>query len=126
RPAAVSDTTAAAAHVAAVLKIVNVSQIAGMRFHVALDSVNGAGGAEGRMLLERLGCKVLHINAEPNGQFAHTPEPLAENLTELCEVVGSTRAVVGFAQDPDADRLAIVDESGRYIGEEYTLALAAK
>jgi phosphomannomutase len=125
-PQIIADTTAASAHVEVVLKIVNVSQIAGMRFHVALDSVNGAGGAEGRMLLERLGCKILHINAEPNGLFAHTPEPLAENLTELCELVGSTRAVVGFAQDPDADRLAIADEVGRYIGEEYTLALAAK
>jgi phosphomannomutase len=68
----------------------------------------------------------VHINAEPTGHFAHVPEPLAENLTQLCEAVRAQKADAGFAQDPDADRLAIVDEAGRYIGEEYTLALAAR
>ncbi len=122
----VQDLLAAAAHVDAVLRIVDQKTIASKRFRVVLDSVNGAGGGEGRMLLEKLGCDVAHINAEPTGQFAHTPEPLAENLTQLCTVVREQNAAAGFAQDPDADRLAIVDEAGRYIGEEYTLALAAK
>ena len=78
------------------------------------------------MLLGRLGCEVVQINGEPTGRFAHTPEPLAENLTQLCEAVKKDAAACGFAQDPDADRLAIVDENGLYIGEEYTLALCAK
>ncbi len=121
----VSDPFAAATHVEAVLRTVGVPQIAGKRFRVVLDSVNGAGSEEGRLLLGKLGCEVVHINAEPTGQFAHVPEPLAENLTQLCEVVREKGASAGFAQDPDADRLAIVDERGHYIGEEYTLALAA-
>ena len=120
------DDTAAAVHVDAVLKTVDAGAIANRRFRVVLDSVNGAGGAEGRLLLDKLGVEVVHINGEPTGRFAHTPEPLAENLTELCDVVKRENAAAGFAQDPDADRLAIVDEKGNYIGEEYTLALAAK
>jgi phosphomannomutase len=124
--ARVHDKLAAKSHVEATLATVNVPQIAAKRFKVVLDSVNGAGGEEGRMLLEKLGCTVVHINGEPTGLFAHTPEPLAENLTELCAVVKREGAAAGFAQDPDADRLAIVDEAGRYIGEEYTLALCAK
>jgi phosphomannomutase len=113
-------------HVNAVLDVVNTQAIAAKRFKVVLDSVNGAGGTGGRRLLEALGCEIVHINAEPTGRFAHRPEPLAENLTQLCDAVREHRAVVGFAQDPDADRLALVDEKGRYIGEEYTLALVAK
>lgn len=113
-------------HVAAVLAQVDAGAIRARRFRVVLDSVNGAGGAGGRLLLERLGCTVVHENGEPTGHFAHTPEPIAENLTSLCDAVRHERADVGFAQDPDADRLAIVDETGGYIGEEYTLALAAR
>jgi phosphomannomutase len=75
------------------------------------------------MLLQKLGAEVIHMNAEATGQFAHVPEPTKENLTDLCARVKEKRAAVGFAQDPDADRLAIVDENGTYIGEEYTLAL---
>jgi phosphomannomutase len=66
------------------------------------------------------------MNTEATGKFAHEPEPTRENLTGLCQEVKRANAVIGFAQDPDADRLAIVDDNGRYIGEEYTLALAAK
>jgi phosphomannomutase len=122
----IRDTSAARTHVEASLGIVNAAAIATQGYKVVLDSVNGAGGEEGRMLLERLGCKVVHMNGEPTGKFAHTPEPTAENLTDLCAVVKREGAAIGFAQDPDADRLAIVDETGRYIGEEYTLALCAK
>jgi len=124
RPAE-SDASADETHVEAALALAEVSSVAARRFKVVLDSVNGAGGREGRMLLERLGCRVIPLNPEPTGRFAHTPEPLAENLTGLSAAVREAGADVGFAQDPDADRLAIVDEHGRYIGEEYTLALAA-
>jgi len=120
-----SNETASDQHVERVLAIVDVDKIRDRAFKVVLDSINGAGGPAGRMLLSRLGCDVVHINAEPTGRFAHTPEPTRENLVELCAQTRSAQADVGFAQDPDADRLAIIDEGGQYIGEEYTLALAA-
>jgi phosphomannomutase len=113
-------------HVDTVLAIVNPSRIASRRRKVVLDSVNGAGGRPGRMLLEQLGCEVIGMNLEPTGLFAHTPEPIQENLQGLCQAVCQSGADLGFAQDPDADRLAIVDENGVYIGEEYPLALAAQ
>jgi len=91
---------------------------------VVLDSVNGAGAVAGKAILEELGCRVCAINAEPTGRFAHPPEPVPENLGQICQAVIESGAQVGFAQDPDADRLVIVDEAGRCIGEEYTLALA--
>lgn len=96
---------------------------------VVLDSVNGAGAIAGRRLLERMGCHVVHLGAEDTGIFSHTPEPTRENLSGaggLCDAVRQHRAIVGFAQDPDADRLAVIDERGEYIGEEYTLVLAAR
>lgn len=114
------------AHVGRVLRTLDVDAIRQARFKVALDSVNGAGGTGGRMLLEQLGCEIVHVNAEPTGRFSHPPEPTAENLTGLCEAVRAAGADVGFAQDPDADRLAVVDAAGRCIGEEYTIVLAAK
>lgn len=113
-------------HVGRVLRIVNVDAIRQRQFKVVLDSVNGAGGPGGRQLLDALGCEVVHLNAEPSGRFAHTPEPTRENLTGLCDAVREHGAHVGFAQDPDADRLAVVDNLGRYIGEEYTVALTAR
>lgn len=113
-------------HIAKVLRIVDQKTIAEKRFKVILDSVNGAGGRPGIKLLTALGCKITPVNTEPTGLFAHPPEPTAENLASLCDAVKTAHADIGFAQDPDADRLAIVDETGTYIGEEYTLALAAK
>jgi phosphomannomutase len=113
-------------HISKVLAIIEKQKIAGKKFKIALDSVNGAGGPVTKKMLAELGCEVTAINDEPNGLFAHTPEPTVENVKELCEVVKADYADVGFAQDPDADRLAIIDEKGTYIGEEYTLALAAK
>jgi len=113
-------------HIARVLGIVDKETIAAKKFKVVLDSVNGAGGPVTKKLLAKLGCKVAAINDEPTGIFAHRPEPTARNLTGLCEVVKKEKAEIGLAQDPDADRLAVVDENGTYIGEEYTLALAAK
>jgi phosphomannomutase len=113
-------------HLSKVLTLVDKKAIVAKKFTVVLDSINGAGGRPGLKLLQELGCKVIPLNIEPTGNFAHTPEPVAENLTNLCDAVKNAKADVGFAQDPDADRLAIVDEAGTYIGEEYTLALAAK
>jgi phosphomannomutase len=121
-----SDNQADAVHIARVLSTIETQKIAAKKFTVVLDSVNGAGGRPGVKLLEKLGCKVIKLNTEPTGLFAHQPEPTAENLTGLCKAVKDSDADVGFAQDPDADRLAVVDETGDYIGEEYTLALAAK
>jgi phosphomannomutase len=115
-----------ATHIAKVLTIVDEEAIAAKKFKAVLDSVNGAGGRVTKKMLAELGCEVIAINDEPSGIFAHRPEPTARNLTGLCKVVKEKGADIGFAQDPDADRLAIVDEAGTYIGEEYTLALAAK
>jgi len=113
-------------HIRRVLELVDVLGISSKRFKVVLDSVNGAGCVPTHTLLSKLGCQVVHINGEPTGRFAHEPEPTEGNLGGLCSEVKRQRAVCGLAQDPDADRLAIVDEHGSYIGEEYTLALCAK
>lgn len=115
--------TAAQVHVDLVLQQVDVPLIQNARLKVVLDSVHGAGGPETALLLQKLGVEVVHLYKEATGLFPHTPEPLKENLTELAAAVKQHGAHAGFAQDPDADRLAIVDEQGRYIGEEYTLAL---
>ena len=120
------DNKADERHIEKVLSIVDEQIIASKKFKVALDSVNGAGGPVTKKLLSRLGCEVFAINDEPTGIFAHTPEPTVENLRDFCAVVKEKSAEIGFAQDPDADRLAVVDENGNYPGEEYTLALAAK
>ncbi len=112
-------------HVQRVLKLVDVALIRRAKLRCVVDSVHGAGGAEARALLDALGVQVQHLFAEPTGDFPHTPEPTQANLVSLSEAAAKADAHVGFAQDPDADRLAIVDEAGRYIGEEYTLALCA-
>ncbi|MHC4064683.1 MAG: phosphohexomutase domain-containing protein, partial [Planctomycetota bacterium] len=113
-------------HVTTVVRKVRQDAIQAHGFRVILDSINGAGARAGRMLLESLGCSVTPVNDEPDTAFAHQPEPTAHNLGGFCTTVADGRFDVGFAQDPDGDRLAIVDETGRYIGEEYTLALAVK
>lgn len=115
-----------ALHVKRTLDYVDVLGISSKRYKVVLDSVNGAGCVAGATILSKLGCELVHLNNTPNGLFPHEPEPIAKNLTGLCDEVRRQRAAVGFAQDPDADRLAIVDELGQFIGEEYSLALAAK
>jgi phosphomannomutase len=121
-----SNTETNAYHIQKVLALVDVLGIASRRYKVVLDSINGAGAVAGATLLSKLGCTVVQINGEPHGRFAHTPEPIEANLTQLADEVRRHKADVGFAQDPDADRLAVVDDTGRFIGEEYTLALAAK
>lgn len=108
------------------LPFVNVEGIRARRFKVALDCVRGAGGAFMPKLLERLGCQVSAINLETDGRFPRPPEPIAENLGDLEKLARDSGAEVGFAVDPDVDRLALVSNEGKAIGEDYTLALAAK
>jgi phosphomannomutase len=126
------DDTSAKRHVLKVLEAIerlSPSAIRAVRqrcYKVVLDSVNASGAVGGRMMLESLGCRVVHLNAEATGVFPHTPEPTRENLTSLCDAVKAHKADAGFAQDPDADRLALIDEHGEYVGEEYTLALGVK
>ena len=110
-------------HLDRVLQTVDVSSIRNRKFNVLLDSNHGAGSLLGRRLLEALGCRVTVLGEIPNGQFWHPPEPLAQNLTDVCERVKSGNYDVGFCQDPDADRLAVIDETGVFIGEELTLGL---
>ncbi len=94
------------------------------KLRVVLDACNGAGSLVGPKLLKALGAEVIPINSTPNGLFPRPAEPLAENLGDLCAAVKEHRADIGFAQDMDADRLAIVSEQGIPIGEDYTLVLA--
>jgi len=112
-------------HFARVLSLVNVDAIRRRKFKVVLDCNHGSGAVATPALLEQLGCEVHVLGGVADGKFEHVPEPLKENLTGLCAAVREHGADVGFAQDPDADRLAIVDERGEYIGEELTLGLCA-
>ncbi len=123
-----SDDGATGRHIERILTIpfLDVSRIRARRFHVALDCVRGAGGVIIPPLLERLGCRVSAINLELDGRFPRPPEPVAANLGGLEQLVRESGAEVGLAIDPDADRLAIVSDMGHAIGEDYTLALAAR
>ena len=123
-----ADADAIARHLAAVLALraVDLRKIRRRRFRVALDTVRGAGGAVMPELLERLGCRVTAINLETDGLFPRPPEPVPENLRDLGALVRRSKADIGIAVDPDVDRLAIVDEQGRPIGEDYTLAFAVR
>ncbi len=123
--AVLPDERATERHVEKVLELVHVPAIRQRRFSVLLDSVHGAGGVGGRLLLERLGCRIVLDHGEPTGRFPRPPEPIAEHLDDVGKRVAESGVAIGFTQDPDADRLAIFDESGRYLGEEYSLALAA-
>ena len=123
-PTWIDDTTSA--HLALVEDIIDLARIRTRHFRVLLDSNHGAGSVLGQILLEQFGCDVELIGGTPDGQFEHPPEPTAENLAGILELVIKHGAEIGFCQDPDADRLAIIDENGRYLGEEYTLAMCAK
>lgn len=106
------------------LPFLDVPGIRARRFRVAFDACRGAGGAVIPRLLERLGCEVHGIELEPDGRFPRPPEPVADHLADLEALVRRTGASIGFATDPDVDRLALVADDGRAIGEDYTLALA--
>ena len=115
-------------HIEKILDIPYISQkkISQKKFKVVVDCVNGAGWKIIPDLLQKLGCTVYPLNCSNSGIFPHNPEPLPENLTELCKKVRFHKADIGFAIDPDGDRLAIVDENGVPLGEDYTLTLAVK
>lgn len=126
--AVATDTEAVARHLEAVLALpyVDAGGIAKRGLTVALDCVRGAGGVIMPRLLERLGCHVIGIDLEPDGEFTRAPEPVPENLGALGSAVREAGADLGMAVDPDGDRMALVDETGCAIGEDYTLALAVQ
>ena len=108
------------------LELVDIAAIKNAGFKVAIDAVNSVGGIAIPQLLKELGVReVIEINCEPTGHFAHTPEPLPENLVETAKVIRESGVDVGFVVDPDVDRLAIISEDGSMFNEEYTLVAVA-
>ncbi len=114
------------AHLEATLATVDVELIRSKNYRVLLDSNNASGSLLGKRLLSALNCSATILGDQANGDFLHTPEPTSENLQSVLSHVVESGAVIGFCQDPDADRLALIDENGRYIGEEYTTAICCK
>lgn len=115
-------------HIKAVLDLplVDVNSIKAANFKVVVDSVNSVGGIVIPKLLKALGVNsIVELHCDPTGNFAHNPEPLPENLTEISSVMKSDKADIGIVVDPDVDRLALVDENGNMFGEEYTLVAVA-
>ena len=107
------------------LNLVDVEAVRQRHFKVVVDAVNSIGGVVIPRLLRELGCEVIELNCEPTGEFAHNPEPLPENLTEISEVIRREGADLGIVVDPDVDRLAFVSEDGSMFVEEYTLVAVA-
>lgn len=107
------------------LELVDVKAVADKHFKVVVDAVNSVGGIVIPELLRRLGCEVVELNCEPTGEFAHNPEPIPENLTQISEVIVREKADLGVVVDPDVDRLALVCQTGEMFGEEYTLVSVA-
>lgn len=119
------DTDLLDYHIEEILKLdyINPQTIKSANISVAVDAVNGAGSIGVPLLLEKLGINTVHkIHCTPNGLFPHNPEPLPEHLTEICDLVKKTGADIGVVTDPDADRLALVDNNGNLFGEEYSQA----
>lgn len=108
------------------LKLVDVEAIKKANFKVAVDTINSVGGVILPKLFEKLGVKTVYgLNLEPNGKFAHNPEPLPQNLTDISALVAEQKADIGFVVDPDVDRLAFICEDGTMFGEEYTIVSIA-
>jgi len=107
------------------LPYVDAAAVRRQGYKVVVDCINSTGALAMPPLLEALGCEVVLLNAEPNGRFAHNPEPLPQHLQELCQAVQREKAALGAAVDPDVDRLALVSEDGQLFGEEYTLVAVA-
>ncbi|HEX8723321.1 MAG TPA: phosphoglucosamine mutase [Pyrinomonadaceae bacterium] len=113
-------------HVRRIIEAVGPLPAGARRLRAAVDSCNGAGSVVAPRLLAALGAEVVPVNTTPDGTFPRGAEPVPENLADLCRAVREQACDVGFAQDMDADRLAVVDERGLPVGEEYTLVLAAR
>jgi len=107
------------------LPILDIALIRSKKFNVVVDCINSTGALAIPALLDALNCKYTLLNAEVNGEFAHTPEPLPKNLKGLIKKTKNSNADIGIAVDPDVDRLALVCENGKYFGEEYTLVAVA-
>ncbi|WP_308663744.1 phosphoglucosamine mutase [uncultured Alistipes sp.] len=107
------------------LPLVDVEAVRARKFKVVVDAVNSVGGIVMPELLRRLGCEVVELNCEPTGEFAHNPEPLPQNLTQIAQVIVREKADLGIVVDPDVDRLAFVNEDGTMFVEEYTLVAVA-
>src|SRR5262249_53020733 len=113
-------------HLQAIWRLVDTDAVRGRQFSVFVDANHGAGGPLAERLLGVFECKASVNGVQTDGRFEHEPEPIPENLTTVSPMVADSKSNVGFVLDPDADRLAIFDETGRFIGEELTLALAVK
>ena len=105
--------------------LVDVKAVRSAGLKVVVDAVNSTGGISIPPLLKQLGVEVIPIHCQPNGKFPHDPEPLKKHLTDIMEMVKKEKADLGIVVDPDVDRLAIIDEHGEMIGEEYTLVSVA-
>ena len=121
-----TDDGAVENHLARVMDIVDVPALKKRKFRVAVDCCNGAGSVLAIEFLKRTGCEIHGIGCEMNGLFPRNPEPTRSHVTEILDVVKKQGSDFGFAQDADADRIAFIDEKGEYIGEEYSLCLAAR
>lgn len=113
-------------HINEVLKKIDVKKIKEKKYNVSLDPINSAGSIIIKELLQELDCTVNIINENQTGEFTHEAEPLVKNLNQISETVIKNKSDIGFAVDPDADRLVIVNEKGKILSEEYTLALVVK
>jgi phosphomannomutase len=113
-------------HADQILAHIDVSAIRAKKFKVAVDMINASACVMDPYFFEQLGVELIPLNNIPNGLFAHKPEPLKINLEEIANLVKESKANIGFAQDPDADRLVVINEKGEVISEEYTIALAIK
>ncbi len=120
--------TAIEEHISSILELkwVQTELIQAKKYKIVVDSVNSTGGISIPILLEKLGCEIISIYGEPNGQFPHNPEPLAEHLQDIMQKVKEEQADLGIVVDPDVDRLALVNEDGSLFGEEYTLVAVAE
>jgi len=123
----VRDELAVERHINAVLGLpfLRVDDLRARKFRVGLDAVCGAGGELLTQLLEMLGCEVVGFNIEPTGLFPRNPEPIAENLGDVCAAMQAAKVEIGFVLDPDADRLALIRSDGKPAGEELTLCASA-
>ena len=124
----VFDLDYKAKHITSILNLkdINIDAVRKKKFKIVIDGINSSGSIYVPYLLNKLGVQVIKLNCNPNGDFAHDPEPLPRNLKTLCNRVKEEKADLGIAVDPDVDRLVFVCEDGSFFGEEYTIVAIAK